>query len=84
MGRTRLYFMNDVVVPGIVLDFGKKLNGGIQIILCNVGDSNKTRVSVRFGKSVSEAMGDPNYDHAFHYNIIHVACDSDTEIDNTA
>ena len=51
--------------------------------MCNVGDSNKTRVSVRFGKSVSEAMGDPNNDHAFHDNIIHVAWAGATEIGNT-
>ena len=64
---------NDGIAPGIVLDFGIELNGGVQIIVGNVGDSNKTRVRVRFGESVSEAMGDPNNDHAFHDNIIHVA-----------
>ena len=74
---------NDGIAPGIVLDFGIELNGGVQIIVGNVGDSNKTRVRVRFGESVSEAMGDPNNDHAFHDNIIHVAWAGATEIGNT-
>ncbi len=51
--------------PGILLDFGMELNGGIQIV---IGQTNRDplNVRIRFGESVSEAMGEPNNDHANH------------------
>ena len=51
--------------PGLLLDFGQEMNGGIQI---NIAETNRSPLSVRirFGESVAEAMGQPNNDHANH------------------
>lgn len=45
----------------ILLDFGRELAGGIGILCRNAG-----HVRLRFGESVSEAMGIPDQDHAIH------------------
>jgi hypothetical protein len=54
---------------GILLDFGRELHGGIRIAVgkctCNTID-----VRIRFGESVSEAMSEPNNDHAVHDSIV--------------
>ncbi|MDP4184439.1 MAG: alpha-L-rhamnosidase [Bacteroidota bacterium] len=41
--------------PGIVLDFGKEIQGGVQIIT-TINNPKKAHVRIRFGESVSEAM----------------------------
>lgn len=46
----------------IVLDFGRELSGGIRI----VAGSGGGRIRLRFGESVSEAVGVPNQTHAIH------------------
>lgn len=51
--------------PSLLLDFGRELNGGIQIVVGRTGGP-PVRVRIRFGESVSEAMGEPNNDHANH------------------
>ena len=69
--------------PGICLDFGRELNGGVQLIC---GDTPKHRpvpLRIRFGESVSEAMGRPNNDHAVHDSPVHVPWMGVTEIGNT-
>ncbi len=44
--------------PGIVLDFGREIQGGIEIVT-TIGNSNPAgRVRVRFGESVAEAMSE--------------------------
>ncbi len=43
--------------PGIVLDLGKEIQGGIQIIT-TINNPHKAHVRIRFGESVSEAMCD--------------------------
>ncbi len=44
--------------PGIVLDFGKELHGGIRLVT-TIDDCNRhVRVRIRFGESVSETMSD--------------------------
>ena len=43
--------------PAIVLDFGRELHGGLQIVT-GMGSNKNARVRVRFGESVSEAMCD--------------------------
>jgi len=44
--------------PGIVLDFGKELHGGIRLIT-TIDDCNRhVKVRIRFGESVNEAMSD--------------------------
>ncbi|MDR2119469.1 MAG: alpha-L-rhamnosidase [Tannerella sp.] len=40
--------------PAILLDFGKEIHGGIQIV--TTGASRPTKIRVRFGESVGEAM----------------------------
>ncbi len=67
----------------VLLDFGRELYGGIQI--CGGrGPGNKPfRVRVRFGESVSEAMTQPNQDHAIHDSIVLVPFLGVTEIGNT-
>ena len=41
--------------PAILLDFGKELHGGLQIVT-GMGSEHDARIRVRFGESVSEAM----------------------------
>ena len=42
--------------PAILLDFGRELQGGIQITTGMPGDHTPVRVRIRFGESASEAM----------------------------
>ncbi|MBR2628937.1 MAG: alpha-L-rhamnosidase, partial [Alistipes sp.] len=42
--------------PAILLDFGKELHGGLQIVTGMPGDHTPVRIRVRFGESASEAM----------------------------
>ena len=42
--------------PSILLDFGKELQGGIQIVTGMPGNKEPVNVRIRFGESVSEAM----------------------------
>ena len=41
--------------PAIILDFGRELHGGLQIVT-GIGSDREINVRVRFGESVSEAM----------------------------
>jgi alpha-L-rhamnosidase len=52
--------------PGILLDFGCELNGGVRIDSPINNRHRPVRFRIRFGESVSEAMGEPNNDHAIH------------------
>lgn len=49
---------NDGAAPGVLVDFGCALHGGVQIAVCGSKDNKPVRVRVRFGESVSEAMSD--------------------------
>ena len=79
--------------PGILLDFGRELHGGIQIGVADLKASSKesktTRVRVRFGESVAEAMsklgGDANAtnDHAVRDETILLPWLGTAEIGNT-
>lgn len=42
--------------PAILLDFGKELHGGLQLVTGMMGDHEPVRIRIRFGESVSEAM----------------------------
>lgn len=44
--------------PAILLDFGKEIQGGIQIVTSAKGTNKPVKIRVRFGESVSEAMSD--------------------------
>jgi hypothetical protein len=79
--------------PGILLDFGRELHGGIQIAVADLKPSSKESktalVRVRFGESASEAMselgGDPNAtnDHAVRDQTVAVPWLGTTEVGNT-
>ena len=43
---------------GVLLDFGKELHGGVQIMVWHTTGNKPVRLRVRFGESVSEAMSD--------------------------
>jgi hypothetical protein len=42
--------------PAILLDFGKEIHGGLQIVTSAAGKQTPVKIRVRFGESVSEAM----------------------------
>ena len=42
--------------PGILLDFGVNLHGGIQLVTGMIGSKDPVRVRIRLGESVTEAM----------------------------
>ncbi|TLV02365.1 alpha-L-rhamnosidase-related protein [Dyadobacter luticola] len=47
---------NDQEQPGILFDFGKEIQGGIQLITDQPANQKPIRIRIRFGESVSEAM----------------------------
>ena len=67
----------------VLLDFGRELYGGIQICGGWSPGNKPVRVRVRFGESVSEAMTQPNQDHAIHDSTVLVPFLGVTEIGNT-
>lgn len=48
----------DTEFPGIVFDFGREIQGGLQVVTSAVGANKPVKIRVRFGESVSEAMSD--------------------------
>jgi len=42
----------------VLLDFGKELHGGVQIMVWHTKDNKPVRLRVRFGESASEAMAE--------------------------
>ncbi|MFC1739239.1 alpha-L-rhamnosidase C-terminal domain-containing protein [Planctomycetota bacterium] len=48
----------DTESASILLDFGKELHGGIQILVQKTKDNQPVRLRIRFGESASEAMSD--------------------------
>lgn len=54
---TTLRSTNDIK-PGFVLDFGKEIQGGIQIVTDQPADHRPIKIRIRFGESVSETMSD--------------------------
>lgn len=71
--------------PGswVVLDFGRELNGGVRLDIPITQPKGSPLVRVRFGESVSEAMGLPDQDHALHDHRIAVAWMGRTEVGET-
>ncbi|MBN1816003.1 MAG: hypothetical protein JW828_01495 [Sedimentisphaerales bacterium] len=74
---------------GILLDFGKELHGGVQIMVWHTKENQPVRLRVRFGESVSEAMSDPGgeknatNDHAIRDQNILVPWLGTAEMGNT-
>ncbi|MCF0075145.1 alpha-L-rhamnosidase [Dyadobacter sp. CY261] len=44
--------------PGILFDFGREIQGGIQIVTDQPADQRPIRIRIRLGESVSEAMSE--------------------------
>ncbi len=66
----------------LLLDFGRELNGGVQIVVGQAGQG-PVQARVRFGESVSEAMGQPNSDHANHDVMFPLPAMGTQEVGNT-
>lgn len=79
--------------PGILLDFGKELQGGLQISTGIRPDTKPVKVRLRFGESVSEAMSSVGIestgllsatnDHAIRDMIVELPWLGNLEIGNT-
>jgi hypothetical protein len=52
--------------PALILDFGRELNGGVCLGVHMITPKSPAKIRLRFGESVSEAMGTPTPDHALH------------------
>jgi alpha-L-rhamnosidase len=76
------------VKPAILLDFGRELHGGLQIVTGLWGGSKPVKVRIRFGESVSETMSSiapdgATNDHAMRDMIVDVPWLGKLEIGNT-
>lgn len=74
--------------PGMLLDFGKELHGGLQLVTDRSKSGKPVKVRIRFGESVSEAMSDigakgATNDHAMRDFIIELPWLGKLEIGNT-
>jgi len=73
----------------ILLDFGKELHGGVQIMVWHSKDNKPVRLRVRFGESASEAMAElggaknTTNDHAIRDQTMLVPWLGTAEIGNT-
>lgn len=69
--------------PGILVDFGRELHGGIEMNNGITPLHQPTKVRVRFGESVAECMGETDQDHAIHNQEVLIPWYGTTEIGNT-
>ncbi len=67
----------------LLLDFGREIHGGVQIITGNTLDNKPVTVHVRFGESAGEAMGAPDNDHAMHDLMVPLSWLGCAEVGNT-
>ena len=73
----------------VLVDFGRELHGGVQIMVGRMKDNTPARFRVRFGESVSEAMSDiggpknATNDHAVRDQSVLVPWLGTLEIGNT-
>jgi len=67
---------------GICLDYGREIHGGIKII-SGTNTNSITKIRIRFGESISEAMNEPNNDHAVHDTILDIPWHGTVEFGNT-
>lgn len=80
--------VNKGAAPGVILDFGRELHGGVQIGISPTGTAN-SRIRVRFGESVAEtlsAVGDgrnASNDHALRDFELPVPLFGSIEVGNT-
>ncbi|MDR0814947.1 MAG: alpha-L-rhamnosidase [Bacteroidales bacterium] len=74
--------------PSVVLDFGKEIQGGIQIVTTATGMNRAIKLRVRFGESVSEAMSEvgkqgATNDHAMRDFVMEVPWLGVAEVGNS-
>lgn len=69
--------------PGLLVDFGQEIHGGIQLVNGMTAHHAPSRIRVRFGESVAEAMGETDQDHAIHNQETLVPWYGQAEIGNT-
>ncbi|MCP4639695.1 MAG: alpha-L-rhamnosidase [bacterium] len=69
--------------PSVLLDFGRELHGGVRVTNGRSPGHKPIRVRIRFGESASEAMGEPNNDHAIHNHVCDIPWYGYEEIGNT-
>lgn len=73
---------------GLLLDFGKELHGGLQLVTDRSKGNKPVKVRIRFGESVSEAMSDigakgATNDHAMRDFMVELPWLGKLEIGNT-
>ena len=54
----------------LVCDFGREIHGGLQLVVKNTPGNKPVPVKITFGESISEALTEPNQDHAIHSQIL--------------
>ncbi len=75
--------------PGLLLDFGRELHGGLQIVTGMYGGGKPVRLRIRFGESVSEAMSEiepfknATNDHAMRDMVVSVPWLGKFQVGNT-
>src|SRR5579883_1275507 len=69
--------------PSLLLDYGRELHGGLALLVRSTSGNKPIRLRVRFGESVSEAMGEPVNDHGMHDLVCQVTWGGSVEIGPT-
>ncbi len=68
---------------GILLDYGRELHGGVQLLFADQTDRSPVWLRIRFGESASEAMHGSNQDHAIHDSLVQAPAAGMLEFGNT-
>ncbi len=85
VGGDLCYLKNDgTIQPALLLDFGKEIHGGLQLVTGQMSKQHPVKVRLSFGESASEAMAltDTN-DHAMRYFDIELPWLGKIEVGNT-
>lgn len=61
---------NDSLQASVILDFGKEIQGGIQLVTAGFPGNTPIKVRLRFGESVSETMSEVGQDGATNDHAI--------------
>lgn len=80
---------DSTIQPGVLLDFGKELHGGLQLVTGMMEKNAPVKVRIRFGESASEAMADidtltgATNDHAIRDFVIDLPWLGSLDLGNT-
>ena len=55
--------------PALLLDFGRELHGGLQLVTGNTTGNKPVNLRITFGESIAETLGEPSQDHAIHQSV---------------